>query len=94
MDNEEIKCMCNDAFCIGEGLEGEVAGHVESCSCGHCHRLLGKVSPFMELKPEDIVEEEEAEELFDGEDLFDDSDEGFDSYTWLDEEEEDEGDVF
>jgi len=47
LEAEKITCSCNEN--CGEGHEGEVNGHIEDCSCGHCHALIGKVSPFMEI---------------------------------------------
>lgn len=39
-----IVCDCNDPSCPKRGIEGEVGGHIEECSCGDCHRALGKIS--------------------------------------------------
>ena len=39
-------CDCDDPFCLSDSPEGEVPGHAEDCSCSHCHRMMGKVSPF------------------------------------------------
>jgi|3_EtaG_2_1085321.scaffolds.fasta_scaffold357569_1 hypothetical protein len=34
-----INCTCDDLSCDHKrGLEGEVAGHIEDCSCDHCNR--------------------------------------------------------
>jgi len=38
-----INCDCDDAMCKGEGVEGEVANHIEVCSCGECHRHFSKI---------------------------------------------------
>jgi hypothetical protein len=42
-----ITCDC-DQQC-GEGLEGEVSNHIEDCSCGECHREMGKISPWISV---------------------------------------------
>lgn len=41
---EIIECDCDDPSCKKKGTEGEVPDHIEECSCGHCHRELGKIS--------------------------------------------------
>lgn len=38
-----IDCECNDPSCVSVGREGEVAGHIENCSCHHCHHEMGKL---------------------------------------------------
>lgn len=41
---EGIFCACDDPSCEKKGVEGEIAGHIDQCSCGDCHRALGKIS--------------------------------------------------
>jgi hypothetical protein len=43
-EEEKIKCDCNDRACKRIGYEGEVANHIDECSCADCHRALGKIS--------------------------------------------------
>jgi hypothetical protein len=38
-----IKCDCNDPSCEKKGYEGEVANHIEDCSCSICHRHYSKL---------------------------------------------------
>lgn len=84
-----ITCDCNDSSCLKKGEEGEVAGHIDDCSCDVCHRYYGKVSDI--LTADDFLDEEEMAEIMDLED-----EDPFDTYHWLDEEfdEDYEGDVF
>jgi hypothetical protein len=39
-----ITCACNDSSCERRGQEGEVAGHIENCSCHTCHHAMGKLN--------------------------------------------------
>jgi len=41
--DDPITCACNDPECPQEGFEGEVAHHIEKCSCRHCHQEMGSV---------------------------------------------------
>lgn len=47
---DEITCDCNDRSCEKKGIEGEVANHIENCSCAICHRYMGKISPWLKHK--------------------------------------------
>ena len=38
-----VNCNCDDPSCGKRGQEGEVGGHIEGCSCGECHRVMGKL---------------------------------------------------
>lgn len=38
-----IICDCTDPSCLQEGLEGEVGGHIRTCSCSDCHQIMGKL---------------------------------------------------
>jgi len=40
---EEMNCVCDDPSCPKKGQEGEVANHIDRCSCEECHRELGKI---------------------------------------------------
>ena len=40
----QIVCGCDDPSCPGDGEEGEVANHIEDCTCGDCHHAMGKIS--------------------------------------------------
>ena len=42
-DHQDIRiiCECNEG--CGEGEEGEVAGHLENCSCKDCHDHYSKL---------------------------------------------------
>lgn len=37
-------CNCDDPSCPQKGIEGELSGHIEECSCAECHRHYGKIS--------------------------------------------------
>lgn len=43
---EGIECECNDRSCEKLGVEGEVNNHISDCSCGDCHRAMGKISIY------------------------------------------------
>ena len=40
-NDEHISCVCDE--CETVGLEGEVAGHTEECTCYTCHHWYGKL---------------------------------------------------
>ena len=53
-DHSNIECNCDDPSCEKQGPEGKVAGHIENCSCSHCHHEMGKVSgTFDQVPPEE-----------------------------------------
>ena len=39
-----IACECDDPNCPKWGIEGEIEGHIEDCTCAKCHEWLGKTN--------------------------------------------------
>jgi hypothetical protein len=50
-DECKVVCRCDDPHCDKTGIEGEVGGHIESCTCADCHRYMGKISPWLSNVP-------------------------------------------
>lgn len=39
----KMECDCNDPSCPKVGTEGELARHIEECTCADCHRYYSKI---------------------------------------------------